>query len=253
MFRYKNLFLYIFLIIFIVVTSVHKVYADTIQTPKNTVVIINQVRGTQCCSAGSVATTQKHIDFLQKLQLPAAFALRYDAILDPQFRALFSQQRNTPIELAIFLEITPQLAKDAGVPYAGPPDRWYKAKNAYLLGYSPQDRQKIIDTIFTAFSKNFGYYPTTTVAWMIDAPSLQYLSQKYHVKVHELTREQWETDSYTLYGGPVNVPYLPSASWPLVPAQSQTHALPLLMLRQTMTDPIYTYGDTRSLYTSQPN
>jgi len=253
MFCTKNFFVCVLVLFVMLFSSVAQVYADSGQTPQSSIVIINQVRGTQCCSPGSLAATQKQIDYLQKLQLPATFALRYDAILDPQFRDIFLQQYKIPIELAIFLEVTPQLAKDAGVPYSGPSDRWYKAKNAYLLGYSPQDRRKIIDTIFTAFSKNFGYYPTTTVAWMIDAPSLQYLSQKYRVKVHELTREQWGTDSYTLYGGPVNVPYLPSTGWPLIPAQSPISALPVLLLRQTITDPIYTYGDARSIFTSQPN
>ena len=222
------------------------------------ILIINQVRGRQCCDQGSLTSTQKQLEYVQKLQLPAAFALRYDAILDPDFHQLFqqastSQPNQTPTELGIFLEITPQLAHDAGVSYPGPEDRWYKAKNAYLLGYQPEDRKKIIDTIFRAFHDQYGYYPTTTVGWMIDDISLRYLSEKYHVTVHELTREQWGTDSYTLYGGPVGTPYLPSKNWPLIPAATTANSLPIVMIRQTIMDPIYTYGDIRSVHTSQPN
>jgi hypothetical protein len=164
-----------------------------------------------------------------------------------------------PLELGAFLEITPSLARTSGVVYTGDESNWYKAEHAYLMGYEPADRIKLIDTYMAEFKKVFGYYPRTTTAWMIDTPSLKYLSEKYGVKVHELTREQWGTDSYSLYGGPPHYPYYPSQNWAMIPRdpraeneEKSTYQMPLIV-RQTITDPVWNYGDTTNSYTSQPN
>lgn len=98
----------------------------------------------------------------------------------------------------------------------------------------------------------FGNYPTTTTAWIIDTPSLQYLREKYGVLLHEITREQWGTDSYTLWGGPPHQPYWPTDHWAFQPSASVSTTLPLIV-RQTIADPLWNYGDTSSSHTSQPN
>ncbi|PIR60320.1 MAG: hypothetical protein COU67_02480 [Candidatus Pacebacteria bacterium CG10_big_fil_rev_8_21_14_0_10_44_54] len=76
------------------------------------------------------------------------------------------------------------------------------------------------------------------------------LREKYGVTTHEITREQFGTDSYTLYGGPPHYPYWSANDWALMPS---TTAKSTLILRQTITDPVYNYGDQTSSYTSQPN
>lgn len=217
------------------------------------IVLVNQVRGDECCNPGSVDSTRTELELFEQYKVPATFVLRYDAVRTPAFSGAFKRTFRVPIELGVFLEVTPSLAKDAGVTYRAPEGLWFKAKYSYLLGYSVEERKKLIDTAFSAFEKTFGYLPRVTAGWMIDATSLQYLHEKYNVVAHELTREQWGIDSYTLYGGPVNVPYLPSKKWPIVPASSDDAALPVMVVRQTITDPLYTYGDLTSVYTSQPN
>lgn len=214
------------------------------------IVISSQVRGKECCDVGADSALSLQMATLEKYKLPATFALRFDALSDP---TIISALKSTSFEKAAFLEITPSLATRSGVAYRGPIDRWYKAGNAYLLGYSQVDRGKMIDTYMREFKDIFGIYPRSSVAWMIDSWSLGYLHDKYGVIVHEITREQWGTDSYTLYGGPVNIPYYPSKNWPLVPASTQATAADVLMVRQTLTDPLYTYGDEQSSFTSQPN
>lgn len=215
-------------------------------------VILNQVRGEECCDKGSVEALNEYIRAVETYHLPSTFVLRYDALRNEQYLKLF-QDVKEPIELGVLLEITPQLARDASVSYKGPEERWYKAENSFLLGYTVDERKKLIDTIFSAYKARFNSYPTTTAGWMIDAWSLQYLDTSYGVKVHEITREQWGTDSYTLYGGPVLLPYSPSKNWPLIPASSSNTALRTIIVRQTIPDAIRAYGDLTSAYTSQPN
>ncbi len=220
------------------------------ETQPQFAVIINQVRGNECCSAGGTNELSQQLVSLQKLQLPATFAIRYDTLKNPKYTQLLKQAKS-PIEIAAFLEITPQFAQDSGVLYTGTKEQWYEAEHAFAVGYQPADRIKLIDQYMLEFKNVFGSYPTTTVAWMIDPQSLQYLADKYHVTAHEITREQWGTDSYTLYGGPVHYPYFPSKNWALIPDSSNTTSP--LILRQTIADAVWNYGDPTSSFTSQPN
>lgn len=256
-------------------------FAQTINRPAThstnqpqRIVIINQVRGGECCEPGSLATLQSFIAALKQRQLSATFTVRYDALKDEQFvtelkKLPTSQLVNKPInqpsyELGLFLEITPTLANESGVEYKGSAANWYQAQYAYLIGYEPNDRKKIIDRIFGTFKQQFGYYPTTTTAWMIDTDSLNYVKEKYGSAVHQITREQWGTDSYTLSGGPVHYPYLADKSWAFLPmnqpasqpsneATDQLTTKSTLIVRQTISDPLRNYGDATSAFTSQPN
>lgn len=238
----KILFLPIFSFIFI--TSVNA---------NGYTLIINQIRGVECCDKGNLDNFARQIQLAESLNLPTNFAIRYDALLDPTYQKMFTY---TPKEGIInfggFLEITPNLASASGVLYTGDEDNWYQANHAYLIGYQPNDRLKIIDTYMSAFYQVFHHYPNFTTAWMIDPQSLAYLKEKYGVQIHQITREQFGTDSYTLYGGPPHYPYFPSKNWALIPDSNQDSSLPLIV-RQTITDPVFNYGDQSNAYTSQPN
>ncbi len=224
--------------------------AAVVQTGNASVLLINQVRGAECCEVGTKDNLSFQLQALKTHKLSATFAYRYDALQDSELTNMLT---GTSHEAAGFLEITPKLASASGVTYKGPVERWYKAGNAYLVGYTQDERKKLIDTFMTQFKKVFGSFPTTTVAWVIDAWSLTYLHDTYKVTVHETTREQWSTDSYTLYGGPVNVPYLASKNWPLFPAHEEKQSSGVLIVRQTLMDPLFTYGDSEAIHTSQPN
>lgn len=211
--------------------------------------IINQVRGPECCEPGDIRWFKEQQSYLKSHHLVGSFAMRYDAIQNDKYTAAALSDPNN--EYGALFEITPQLTKDAGVIYNGDPAHWYEAQNVYLIGYEQADRKKIIDTYMALFKKKFGKYPKFSSAWMIDAWSLGYLRSQYGVLAHQLTREQFGTDSYTLYGGPVHYPYFPSFNWAMIP-QPNNQAMPLI-LRQTISDPVQNYGDKTNSFTSQPN
>lgn len=222
-------------------------------TPSRAVVLINQVRGEECCDVGTKEVWSLQVEALNRLKLPATFALRYDVLKDEEYMKIAQRAKTQGNELAVFFEITPGLAKDARVNYRGNVERWYKAQSAYLVGYEPEERKKLIDTVFIEFKKQVGDYPKSVVAWMMDTDSLTYMHDAYGVLAYEMTREQFSTDSYTLYGGVPNSPYFPSIEWLMIPAGSEQNLLPVLIVRQTVTDPLFTYGDVTSTTTSQPN
>ncbi|MBD3279638.1 MAG: hypothetical protein GF390_02915 [Candidatus Pacebacteria bacterium] len=218
------------------------------------VLIINQVRGQECCDAGSLAKLKLQVEALIKHNLPGFFSLRYDVLQDPvwvNYLQQLKKQHPQLINYGLLIEITPELAQAAGVEYQGNEHNWYEAQHVFTLGYEPAVRQQLLDTLFKAYFTKFDQYPQFTTAWMIDTPSLNYLVDKYQVQVHQITREQWGVDSYSLDGGPAHYPYLASQQWLFVPDYQAANQA--LIVRQTLTDPLENYGDTSSAFTSQPN
>lgn len=217
-------------------------------------VFINQIRGEECCSEGSLENLQLQIEKFKEKNIPSFFAIRYDVLINDKYVDYFKDElkdNKKIINIGLLIEITPQLALDSGVKYNGTVERWFEAQNVYTIGYEKDDRKKIIDKLFKTFKDKFGFFPKITSAWMIDTDSLNYIHEKYKVVAHQITREQWGVDSYTLYGGPPHYPYPASVNWAFIPDFNQKN--PLLILRQTVTDPLLNYGETKKHYTSQPN
>ncbi len=223
------------------------------QSAPHQTLIINQVRGDEYGSTPeALSHFQTQLDNAARLGLPTNFALRYDTLTDSEYQALFATADPNLINFGAFLEITPSLAAAAGVRYQANSDNWSKAGNAYNIGYSPEERIKLLDAYMNTFLAQFGRYPNFSTAWMIDPDSLAYLRQNYGLLSHQITREQFGTDSYTLQGGPAHLPYYPSRNWALIPSSTNAATMPLIV-RQTITDPVFNYADTSNAYTSQPN
>lgn len=238
-----------FCLVYFVTTLSHTSAEAHAESPDHFTIILNQVRGPECCDPGNTRWFKEQQSALQKLNLVGNFALRYDAVLDETYsKTVLADKHN---QYGALFEVTPQLANDAGVGYTGNLERWYEAHTVYLIGYSQEDRKKIIDTYMKAYQTVFSSTPRFSSAWMIDSWSLKYLKEAYGIVAHQLTREQYGTDSYTLYGGPAHYPYYPSTNWAMIP-QPNNQSMPLI-LRQTIMDPVYNYGDTTNSYTSQPN
>ncbi len=218
------------------------------------VVIINQVRGGECCDPGAVKALEEQLTSTLTLKLPTQYAVRYDAITDPSFMApLIKAAQTNPhlVRLGILIEVTPTLATAAHVNYTGKTEDWYEAQHVFPLGYSDEDRRKLVDTLVATFIRITGTAPQFSTGWIVDTPTLMYLHTAHGINVHQITREQFGVDSYTLIGGPPHYPYPASPQWAFMPEYGQEK--PLWILRQTITDPLYNYGDTSSSYTSQPN
>ncbi|MEI6327302.1 MAG: hypothetical protein WCO78_04275 [Candidatus Roizmanbacteria bacterium] len=240
--------MFFFILSFLGTFSVHA------QSAPHSVIIINQVRGEECCGKGNLANLETQLKTVTRLGLPATFVVRYDALKDAQYVSLLKKYRaDFPqlIDIGVMIEIIPSLAVDAGVSYKGSQETWYQAHHAFTIGYPRETRKKMIDVLFGQYASAMGAYPRVSSSWMIDTDSLNYIQLTYGVQYQQITREQWGTDSYTLYGGPPHFPYPASKNWLMVPDFARTDAP--MIIRQTVTDPIHNYGDTTSSHTTQPN
>lgn len=235
-----------FLLIFISIIFTRPLFAQEAPLP---VVVINQIRGDEaCCLPGNQTLFEKihQTEHLKKLAI--SWALRFDVLINETEVAPYKELPKE--QVGLLLEITPELASASGVVYKSRSDGsdWYQARNVFLIGYTQEERKKLIDTAVAKFKQLFNANPTFSVSWMIDSWSLDYLRSNYGVRIHELTKEQFETDSYTLYGGIFNMPYIAAKTYPLVAGDSGT-----LILRQTVSDIDQNYGSYKAYFTSQPN
>ena len=149
----------------------------------------------------------------------------------------------------LWVEVTPELAAAAGVDYRGTSDNWHQAQYALLVGYTPTERNAIIETLINQFKSVFRTNPVIAGAWGIDSASLGTLHAQ-GLQIWMSVREQSGTDSYTNDGAPVHYPYFAQADWYLQPSDNHDN---LLVIKHTTTDPLANYGDTTSSFTSQAN
>lgn len=217
------------------------------------VFIISQVRGDEnCCDPGSVTNFTHQLTQLAKHGFAGNFLFRYDALLNQEIITAFkkAQKTNPQLHAGIWVEVTPMLAAASQVTYSGEPSRWYQAANSLLVGYTPATRRLLLDTLREQFNQAFPHEPLLLAgAWGIDTNSLNYLHQQ-GVKVFQTVREQYGTDSYTMDGSIINEPYYPSENWYVIPSRQPRD---LIVIKHTISDPLHSYGDDTSSYTSQPN
>lgn len=226
-----------------------------IAAEKKAVTIVNPIRGQDFWSHpyGILDTPKKQYELINQNNLEATWLVRYDALTDANVDA-FLKNLNNKQEVGVFLEITPTLTKDAGVTY-NPSANWHTAKSILTIGYSPDDRKKLIDTVMTKYKQVFGNYPKSVGAWWIDAGSLQYLHDKYQVEANMDVSDQFSTDGYQVWGQYWSSPFYPSKRNALMPASSADQKIGMVTIQWANRDPFNGYGNGvfESTYSVQAN
>lgn len=181
---------------------------------------------------------------IKNRNLSATWPVTYDVLEKQDFinelKKLDSNQ-----ELGIFLEVTPQLCKDAGVIY-NRTDSWHRASSLFLSGYTQKDRKKIIDTVFSKFKQTFGYNPVSVGAWWVDSYSLSYMKDKYGITGVLGMSDQYDLDGYGLWGTWWSIPYYPNKINAALPAQNPDDKLDLVTFRWAARDPLNGYNNTNN-------
>jgi len=183
-------------------------------------------------------------ELVEKESLAATWLLRSDALEDGEIVNFFRQPffENSRQERGIFLEIMPGLAKAAEVIYPSGGVFWHDANKIFLSGYRPEERKKLIDTVFAKFREVFGSYPQSVGAWHIDAFSAAYMREKYGVTAVLICADQFGTDGYQIWGGWWGVPFYPSKFNILMPAQTKENKLDVVVFWWAARDPLRGYG-----------
>lgn len=191
-------------------------------------------------------TVVKQVEMMQRYKLPGTFLLQYDALMDSRYQQLLKNLPADSFETGAWWEIPQPLVENAGMKWRGRyPWDWH-ADVGFSTGYTPAEREKLVDVYMEGFKKIFGYYPKSVGSWFIDAHTLNYLYEKYHIVASTNCKDQLGTDGYTLWGGYWNQAYYPSKMNSYMPAQTEKNQTPVPVFRMLGSDPVRQYDDKGS-------
>ena len=186
-------------------------------------------------------TTLRQVELLEKHRLRGTFLLQYDALLNPRYQELMRRALKEGSEVGGWWEITQPHVEAAGMTWRGAyPWDWH-ANVGFSTGYTPEEREKLVDVYMAEFKKIFGAYPTAVGSWFIDAHTLQYMADRYRIVASCNCRDQVGTDGYTLWGGYWNQAYYPSRKNAYMPAQTPQEQIGVPVFRMLGSDPINQY------------
>lgn len=227
----------------------------------NVMNIVNFVRGCEPRKPKDLYTpVAQEIVVNRENGLKSTFLLQYDAMLRSDFQELFLREQGADMELGLWFEMCRPLTEAVGIEWRGRPGfdwDWY-VDPGFLPAYTPKQREMLIDEAFAKFYEIFGYSPRVAGSWLLDAHSMAYMSEKYHLEAMCICREQYAVDAYTLWGGYYSGGYYPSRRNMLCPAQTEQMQINTPVFRMLGIDPIYGYDEGKhapkigGCYTMEP-
>lgn len=186
-------------------------------------------------------TVVKQVEIMKKYRVPGTFLLQYDALIDTRYQTLLKNLPADSFEIGAWWELPQPLVEKAGLRWRGRyPWDWH-ADVGFSTGYTPAERERIADVYMEDFKRIFGYYPRSVASWFIDAHTLNYLWEKYHITASANCKDQYGTDGYTLWGGYWNQAYYPSKINSYMPAQHAEKQIPVPVFRLLGSDPVRQY------------
>lgn len=188
-------------------------------------------------------TVVKQVAIMKQYNLGGTFLLQYDALMDPRYQKLLRALPRGTFEIGAWWEIPQPLVEKAGLKWRGRYPWDWRANIGFSTGYTPKERERLIDVYMADFKKIFGYYPKSVASWFIDSYSLNYMYQKYHIVASANCKDQYGTDGYTLWGGYWNQAYYPSKINSYMPAQNEKNQIPVPIFRMLGSDPVRQYDN----------
>jgi hypothetical protein len=185
----------------------------------------------------------KQVEIMNQYKLGGSFLLQYDALMDCRYQKLLKSLPLDSFEIGGWWEIPQPLVEKAGLKWRGRYPWDCDANVGFSTGYSPAEREKLVDVFMADFKAIFGYYPKSVGSWFIDAHTLNYLYEKYHIVASCNCKDQYGTDGYTLWGGYWNQAYYPSKINSYMPAQNERNQTAVPIFRMLGSDPIRQYDD----------
>jgi len=188
-------------------------------------------------------TVVKQVEIMKKYKLAGTFLLQYDALMDSRYQKLLKSLPRNSFEIGGWWEIPQPLVEKAGLKWRGRYPWDWRANIGFATGYTPHERELLTDVYMKDFKKIFGYYPKSVASWFIDAHTLNYMYQKYHIVASANCKDQYGTDGYTLWGGYWNQAYYPSKINSYMPAQHAESQVPVPIFRMLGSDPVRQYDN----------
>ncbi len=204
--------------------------------------IVNFIRAVEPRLPMDLETPVKEqIALLKKHNLKATFLLQYDALIMPFYQELLKALNPNQFEIGVWYEITQPHVEAANLTWRGRYSWDWHTNTGFSVGYTKEEREKLIDVLFEKFHEVFGFYPKTFGSWLFDTHTANYAYDRYKIDALMNCKEQFGTDGYTLWGGYYGQGYYPSRYNVFVPAQDESSRLPVPLFRMLGSDPVYQF------------
>ncbi len=202
-------------------------------------------------------TTRQEAQAIHQYGFKGTWLLQYDALIDARYQEMMREEMAHGCEVGGWWEITQPHVEAAGYEWRGRyPWDWH-ADKGFAVGYTQEERERLVDVFMAKFKEIFGCYPNSIGSWFIDAHTLAYMREKYNIEGCCMCRDQVGTDGYTLWGGYWHGAYYPSRVNAYMPAQTKAGQIDLPVFRMLGSDPLYQYsagvgGSVQSVCTMEP-
>jgi hypothetical protein len=196
---------------------------------------------------------RQQIRLIQAHNLQATWLIQYDALQDPRIIALLKEGLDDRQEIGIWFEVVQPLVEAIGSSWRGRfPWDWH-SHVGFSIGYAPDERRRMAERFMADFKSVFGLYPRSVGSWLLDAPLLAHLADRYDLSAGCICKDQWGTDGYSLWGGYYNQAFYPSRKNGFMPAQTANAQIPLPLFRMLGSDPIDQYDAGLEAWTGDPS
>jgi hypothetical protein len=204
--------------------------------------IVNFIRAVEPRGALDLVTpVVRQIALVNAHRLPATWLLQYDALTQGPYVEMLQAGLGPEQEIGGWFEVVQPLVEKAGLPWRGRHPWDWHSHVGFSVGYTPVERERLVDVFMADFFAAFGRYPASVGSWLMDAHTLGYLHDRYGLVASCNCKDQWGTDGYTLWGGYWNQAYYPSRRNAFMPAQTAAAQIPVPTFRMLGSDPIYQY------------
>ncbi len=204
--------------------------------------IINFIRGVEPREpVDLLEPVLEQIKLMKKHNLRGTFLLQYDALILPEYSCLLKSLDSEQFEIGVWHEVVEPMAEKAGITWRGRfPWDWH-AHCGFPVGYTKEEREKLIDILFEDFKEIMGYYPRVFGSWLFDSHTIRYACEKYGLDAICNCKEQYGTDGYTLWGGYYGQGYYPAKTNVFLPAQTEENQISVPVFRMLGCDPVYQF------------
>ena len=188
-----------------------------------------------------LGTVKKQAELLQKHGLRGTFLLQYDVLIEPSFMEFFHSLDPAQFEFGVWHEVVEAQCAACGIEWTG---RWawdWHTNCGFPVGYTKEQRERLIDVLYEKFREEFGYYPRVFGSWLFDSHTVRYLTDTYGADALCNCKEQFGTDGYTLWGGYYGQGYYPRRSNVFLPALTEEERIDAPLFRMLGSDPVYQY------------
>lgn len=205
--------------------------------------VVNFIRGVEPREPMDLLLpVQRQMDLSLKFGLPTTWLLQYDALIAGPFVQELKNRMTPDHEVGFWFEMNEMLCRHALVEWRGRPGyEWdYNPSVAFSIGYTKEERIKLIDAAMYSFHSIFGHYPKSVASWNLDAVSMTYFSDQYGIDAFAVCRDQIATDGFTIWGAPI-AGYYPSKVNCWSPGTDREHQIDTPVFRMLGQDPVYYY------------